>query len=122
MSLSAGGAGGGDSLMDRVLADGRIRWQALFGAVVGGVAYAVFQGWISTVLALFRVPVTWLSGLTSFYGDLVGLIYGVPAAIISGSWDQVLPLVESAGILGFVVALAIVLTTLYVVAEVVSRL
>ena len=119
MSLSAGGSGGDGP---PVRGDGTLLWGSILGTAVGSVVLAIFEGWITTILALLRVPVTWLQGLGDFFGAATRLIYGVPAAIISGSWDQVLPLVESAGILGFVVALAIVLTTLYIVAEVVSRL
>lgn len=99
----------------------RVRWRFLAGTLIGGTALAYWNGLISVVLAVTDTFTGLLSGLSSFLAEEVGLVYGLPARIVTASWLEAREFVESAGPLGFVVAIALVLLVLFVVAEVVSR-
>jgi hypothetical protein len=88
---------------------------------VGTVISAVFTGWVSVVLGLADLPLALLGGLTDFGGRVIAVVAGLPAVIIERGFAAAVPFVVEAGIAGFLVAVAIVLGTLYSVEWVVSR-
>jgi len=88
---------------------------------VGTVAAAVFTGVTSVVLALFDIPLALLGGFTDFLEDVVAVVAGLPAVIVERGFAAAVPFVVDAGIAGFLVALSIVLLTLYAGEAVVSR-
>jgi len=98
-----------------------IRWRRLAAAIVGASVLAYFEGIVATLLSLADIPISVLARLASFFGDLITVALSVPTSRISFGWAQAAPFVREAGILGFIVALLLVLLMLYIVAEVVSR-
>lgn len=109
--------------LSQFLTDGetKIRFGRLAEVGVGTVFGAVLSGIASVLLAVFDVPIALLNGLASFLGEVVGVLAGLPSVIIRGGFVAAVPFVVEAGAAGFLAALAVVLPTLYVVAEVVSR-
>ena len=100
---------------------GRIRWRRLGSVSVGAVVGAVFSGLTSVVLAVFDVPLSLYGGLAEFAGEAVGLVARTPAVIIERGWVAAGATILDAGPAGFVVAVAVVLATLYSVSWVMSR-
>ena len=98
-----------------------VEWARLARTLVGATFGAIFTGWASIVLAGADVvlrPLEWLGG---FLGSLVDVLVGIPARYVALSWAGPLELIEGSGPLGFVLAVAIVLLTLYVAVRVVNR-
>lgn len=98
-----------------------IRWGRLLTLIVGTSILAYFRGTISAFLSLVDVPLALLSGFTEFLGTAVEVVYGLPAVVINRGFAAAVPYVTDAGLAGYVVALVIVLATLYPVAWVMSR-
>jgi len=98
-----------------------IDWRKLGLTLVGGGILAYFQGVAATLLSLADIPIGLLAGFADWLGRLVTLLVGYNSRKLWASWRAAGEFVADAGIAGFLVALAIVLTTLYIVAEVVSR-
>jgi hypothetical protein len=93
---------------------GNVEWQAYARTLVGGVFGAIFAGWASVVLGIadfVLAPVEWLSG---YLGRLVEVTAGAPARVVESAWRGALGFVLEGGPLAFVLAIAVVLTTLYV--------
>ena len=109
--------------LSQFLTDGgtRIRWSRVSEVGVGGVLGAIFTGVASVILGIADVPIALLGGLSSFAGELLAIVAGLPAVIVSSGFRGAVPFVLEAGIAGYVVAIAIVLVTLYIVEEVISR-
>lgn len=114
--MSASGSGG-----DPFITDSGIQWRNLLGTVFGGAVLAYFSGLASIILGIFDIPIALLSGLASFAGDVVTVVAGLPSVIVESGFAAAVPFVVDSGPAGFIVAVGIVLVTLYVVAEVVSR-
>jgi hypothetical protein len=89
---------------------------------IGTVFGAVFTGIVSVVLGLADIPIRLLAGLASFLGDVVRVVFGLPAFVIAGSWSQAVDFVVGAGPAGFLVAVGIVAATVFVADMMVSRL
>ena len=89
--------------------------RVLFGATVG----AWFTGLASVVLGLSDVPLAALEWLGGFLGQLVEYLVGAPVQMVEGSFAGAAGFLEGTGLLGFVLAISIVLLTLYVVVRVV---
>jgi len=98
-----------------------IQWGRLGLSLVGATILAYFRGIVEAFLSLADIPIALLSGLADFAGELVTLVAGFPAVIVRGSWRGAIEYVTSAGIAGYVLAIAVVLLSTYFVAEVVSR-
>lgn len=98
-----------------------IRWDRVGLAVVGAGIYAYLQGAAAVLLSLADLPIALLSGLANFLGTLVETAVALPAVIITRGWQAAAQVVLDAGIAGFLVAISIVLVTLYVVALVVNE-
>jgi Zn-dependent membrane protease YugP len=98
-----------------------IRWRPLAVTLVGAGTLAFFEGIIATILSLADAPIGLFAGFADWLGQLVTLFVGFPASRLWWGWQEAADFVADAGIAGLLVALAIVLTTLYIVAEVVSR-
>jgi hypothetical protein len=105
------------------LTDGgtRIDFESVATTGVGAVFGAIFTGVASVVLGLADVPLALLSGLSDFLGAVVGVVAGLPSVIVSSGFAAAVPFVLDAGPAGYVVAIVIVLATLYVAERVVSR-
>lgn len=88
---------------------------------VGTVFAAVVTGWVSVILGLADIPLALLGGLADFGGQVVAIVAGLPAVIIERGFAAAVPFVLDAGIAGFLVAVVIVLGTLYSLEWVVSR-
>jgi hypothetical protein len=114
--MSAAGPGN-----DTLLTDSGIQWGNLLRMVFGGAVLAYFSGIVSVILGIFDIPIALLSGLASFGGEVVAVLAGLPVVIVESGFAAAVPFVVDSGPAGFVVAVAIVLVTLFVVAEVVSR-
>lgn len=99
----------------------RIRFGRVAEVGVGAVIGAVFSGVASLVFALFDIPIALLSGVTDFLGSLVDVLVGLPTVLVQSGFAAAVPFVLDAGPAGYVVALGIVLLTLYVLSWVVSR-
>lgn len=98
-----------------------INWSYLGATVIGGTILAYFEGVARVVLAFANLLLSAPRGLASFFGDVIELVVGFPAVIVDRGWQAAIPFVQDAGIAGFVVAVAIVLATFYVVARVIDR-
>ena len=109
--------------LSRFLTDGgtRIRFGRVAEVGVGAVFGALFTGVASVILGLADVPLALLSGLTGFLGDVIGVTAGLPAVIVSSGFRGAVPYVLEAGIAGYLVAIVIVLATLFTAEWVVSR-
>jgi len=88
---------------------------------VGTVFGAILTGWVSVILGLADLPIALLGGLADFGGRVVAIVAGLPAVIIERGFAAAVPFVLDAGVAGFVVAVVIVLATLYSIEWVVSR-
>lgn len=77
---------------------------------------AIFTGVASVVLGLADIPLALLGGFADFIGRLVSVLTGLPALVVRGSWNEAIAFVMDAGIAGYVVAIAIVLASTYVIA------
>jgi hypothetical protein len=99
----------------------RIRWARLAEVGLGTVVGAVFTGTVSVVLGLFDIPIALAGGFGNFLGELVGVLVGLPSVLVDRGFAAAIPFVLDAGPAGYVVALGISLTTLYIVSWVVSR-
>jgi len=109
-------------LRDFLTADGtRIRFGRVAEVGVGAVIAALFTGTVSVVLGLADIPLALLGGLTDFLASVVAIVAGLPSVIVSRGFAAAVPFVLEAGIAGYVVAIAIVLVTLYVAEVVVNR-
>ena len=98
-----------------------IRWRRLFTVVVGAPILAYFSGATEVLLALADVPIGILRFVATFAGNFISAVYGVFPATLRAAFISAIPFVQSAGPLGFVLALVIVLGTLYAFMEGVSR-
>jgi hypothetical protein len=109
--------------LSQFLTDGgtRIRFGRVAEVGVGTVFGALFTGVASVVLGLADVPIALLGGLSGFLGDVIGVIAGLPAVVIASGFEAAVPFVLEAGIAGYVVAVGIVLVTLYAGEVVISR-
>lgn len=116
-----GSSGGGSLNPGEFLSGYSINWGKLGLAVVGGTILAYFEGVARVVLAFANLVLSIPRWFATYYGDIVELVIGFPALIIDRSWQAALPFVQDAGIAGFIVALAIVLATTYVMALVIDR-
>lgn len=109
-------------ISDYIGADGiSIRWGRLLTVIFGAGILAAFRGWISAFLSLVDIPIALLSGFADFLGVMAAVVYGLPAVVIDQGFAATVPYVVDAGLAGYLVALAIVLATLYPIAWVVSR-
>jgi hypothetical protein len=99
-----------------------VEWARLGRTLVGATIGAWFTGLVSVLLGLSDLPLAVAEWLAGFLGKLVELVVGIPAGIVRGSWAPAAAFLEGTGPAGFVLALAIVLLTLYVVARVVNLL
>jgi len=88
---------------------------------VGTVFAAIFTGVVSVVLGLADVPLALLGGLAEFLEAVVAVVAGLPAVLVERGFAASVPVVLDAGPAGYVVAIAIVLVTLYVAEVVISR-
>jgi hypothetical protein len=109
--------------LSQFLTDGgtRIRFGRVAEVGVGAVFGAIFTGFASVVLGLADIPIALLGGLASFAGDVIGVVAGLPATIVSSGFSAAVPFVLEAGPAGYVAAIGIVLATLYTVEWVISR-
>ena len=73
------------------------------------------------LLATVDLPLGLLSGLADFTGELVAVGVGFPVVFVQSGWTGAASFVADAGLAGFVVAVAIVLATLYPLSVVVDR-
>lgn len=81
---------------------------------IGTIFGAFFTGATSLVLGVVDIPIALLGGFGDFLAVLVDVLVGVPTLILRGAWADTVPFILDAGIAGFVVALGIVLLTLYI--------
>lgn len=88
---------------------------------VGAVFGAIFTGWVGVILGLADVPIGLLGGLAEFLGDAVVIVAGLPSVLVERGFAGAVPFVLDAGPAGYVVAIGIVLVTLFTVEVVVSR-
>lgn len=98
-----------------------IQWRQLAVTLFGAGLLAYFEGAIRTFLSLADIPIGLLAGTLDFLGAYVSLSLGFPAVLINAGWAGAIPYVLEAGIAGYLVAITIVLLTMYVVAQVVDR-
>lgn len=101
---------------------GSVRWGALAGAVVGGAILAVYDGIIRVILAFRDFQLKPLEGIATFLASVVTVIVSGGGAVITGSFSEATEIATGAGPLAFAVSVLVVLSTLYVVAQGVSRL
>lgn len=97
---------------------GRIKWEALIGTVIGGVAFAVWDGIIRFIDRSFDAVLSLLNGFAEFTVEVIRVRVGVLPRFVASSWEEASGLVDGAGPLGFAVGIGIVLVTFYVVAEI----
>lgn len=98
-----------------------INWSRVTEVGVGTVFGAIFTGVVSIILGLADIPLALLGGLSDFLGTVVEVVAGLPALIMRGAWAETIPFILEAGIAGYVVAISIVLLTMYVVSWGVSK-
>lgn len=97
---------------------GRIKWEALVGAVLGGIMFAVWEGFISVINQFADLGLSLLDGFADFLATVVQLNVGTFSGLIASAWNESLAVVEGSGPLGFAVGVGIVMATFYVVAEI----
>lgn len=90
----------------------------LLGTLLGGVVLAVYDGVMRVILAAFDVPSALIDGLADWLSTFVWVLIGMPAAIVNGSFTELIATAGSAGIAGFAVGVVIVGFLMYEVAEV----
>lgn len=115
--------GGGPSpfSVGQYVENGRIRIGALLSTIVGAGVFAYFEGLVSVILGLADIPISLAAGFGQFAASVVEVLTGFPVVIIQSGWRAALPFVLDAGIAGYFAGLSIVLVTLWIIAEVVSR-
>lgn len=114
--MSASGGGGGP-----FIANGRIQWRNLLGTAFGATVLAWFSGFVSVVLGIADIPIALLGGLADFAAAVVTVVAGLPSVIVESGFSAAVPFVVESGPAGFVVAVGIVLVTLFAATEVLSR-
>lgn len=97
---------------------GRIRWEALVGTVLGGILFAVWEGFISVINQFVDLNLSLLDGFADFLATVVQLNVGAFSGLIASAWNESLAFVEGSGPLGFAIGVGVVLVTFYVVAEI----
>lgn len=98
-----------------------VQWQRLARTLVGATFGAFFVGWSSIVLGLADLVIRPLEWAASFGGRFVEVTASTPARFVEASFTGAVEFLEGTGPLGFVLAVGIVLLTLYVVVRVVRR-
>lgn len=101
--------------------NGRIQIGALGTVLVGSTILAYLQGVASVFLSLVDIPLGVLAGLGRLLGQYVSALFGFLPAVIRASFQGAIDAVLSSGPFGFLAALLIVLTSTYILAEVLSR-
>lgn len=120
--LTQPGGGALSALNPLAYVDGtQIQWGKLLRRIFGAGLFAAFSGWASIILGIADIPISLLGELARFGGAVVEVIATMPALLLRGAWGEAATLVESSGAAGFVVAIGIVLATLYTLSWVVSR-
>lgn len=99
----------------------RIRWRRLGLTVIGASILAYFEGVVRVILAVFEFLLAFPRGFASFAAAVIGVVIGLPGVILDRGFAAAVPFVLDAGVAGFVVAISIVLATIYVFRTVVSR-
>ncbi|GGN92271.1 hypothetical protein [Haloarcula pellucida] len=103
------------------VANSSIRWGRLATVLFGASIFAYFEGFVAAFLSLVDIPLSLLAGYADFLGRAVSIAYGLPSIIIEQGFAAAVPFVLDAGFAGYLVALVIVLVTLFPIAWVVSR-
>ena len=98
-----------------------IRWGRLATVLFGAGILAYFEGLVRTFLSLVDIPIALLAGYADFLGRAVGIAYGLPSVIIEQGFAAAVPLVLDSGLAGYLVAIGIVLVTLFPLGWVMSR-
>lgn len=98
-----------------------IKWQMLVGTVLGSIVFAVIDSIVAVLLLTSDIVLGLLNGAAEFTSRLVELRVGTFVGMMQAAWDQTIGFIESFGILGYAAAIGIVLVTLWIVAQGVSR-
>lgn len=102
--------------------DGTPRWEALGKTLFGGVFLAFFESITETILEAARQASALLTGVGDFGATVVSLAFGSPASALGTSLNDLEAAVAAAGPLGFVAAVAAVLTIYYITSWGVSQI
>lgn len=94
---------------------------ALAGTIFGGALLAFFGGIQSSILAVVSVGTSWLGGIATFLAEYVATVWGIPAAIIRGSWQGAAAQLTEFGIASWLATIVFMLVLWRMVAEVKSR-
>jgi len=98
-----------------------ILWGRVASTLLGATILAYFEGTVATFLSAVNIPLGLLGGFGEFLGQLVAVVVGFPSALIRGGWAGAAGFVLEAGIAGYVVAIGIVLLSLYIATVVIQR-
>lgn len=110
------------SLSQFIASDGvSINWRRLGTVLVGAGIFAYFQGIVRTLLALADIPIALLSRYTALLGRLIGTVVGTWGVVIDRTVSEATAYLETTGIGGYLLALGLVLVTLWGLEEVISR-
>ena len=93
----------------------RIEWQALAGALFGGVFLAITQSWTQLIVSITDTVSGLALATADYYARVIEAYLSVPARALDGMWESTADFVSQAGLLGFVVAIGIVLTIMWFV-------
>lgn len=113
LSGPSGGAPAGwipPSLLD-------IRVQSILGGLLGGIILAFSNGLAATFLAIQAGILRLLEGVRSFRDELLRLLTDVPASAIVGAFEAARDNLGEFGLLAFVVAIGVVIGTLWLVSK-----
>jgi len=92
-----------------------VEWKRVAQVIFGGALLAFYRSIAQFILEVRDAIAGLLGGVSSFYGELVRLVYGLPATVIAGSWASAEEFVAGSGPAGFIVALGIVLATFWII-------
>lgn len=92
-----------------------IRVGALLGTVFGGVVLAFFEGLIALPLGAAKAVSLLFDTISSGMAELIRKVVG-PSGAFEVAWAAANAQVIASGVLGFVLAIAVVLATMYIVA------
>ena len=98
-----------------------VRWAKTIGVFVGTPLLAWWSGLIRLVLTGFEIAIGYLDGLVELAAALVAIPFDGAEAAILVAWRSTARFVSSSETFGFVVAVGIVLGSIFAVSWVVSR-
>lgn len=97
--------------------DGSVSWNDLGSTIISVFILVFWYGPINLALAAGDAFTRVVGGTADYFAEFVRATIGAPGVHIAAAWGGAEEFVTDAGLLGYVVSLAIVLLTAYIVAR-----